>query len=435
MTTFDRFDPFERRITEAIDEIAAARRPDYLDDILRQTARSSQRPRWTFPERWLNVDTTLARPMLFGRRVPFRSLLVLVVLAALLATAAVYVGMQKRLPPPYGPAANGQIVFGMEGDIYALDSLTAAPRLLVAGGKGQLGGVANSPDGTLVAYDNVESGADHVWVANSDGTAPRLVLDRAFTGHSFAWAPDSRSMAIVTHASKPELWIAPADGSGARLVELEGLNPWEATWDPQRAGVLLVRAEEKLMKDVDLYYVDVNGTILSKIDMTGQMLNGAEYEFSGVAISPDGNTIAYNSVEAEELPVNRFRAHVMNRDGSNDRAIPAPFATDYSQAWPVFSPDGKWIAMESWISDPEGSADHPAVNQLAVAAADGSAVARRIGPSEAGQTLVKAWSPDGSYILVAFRDIGAVYAIDPETGDATKLPWQMELPDVQRVAP
>ena len=48
MTTIDRFDPFEQRITAAIDEIAAPRRPDYLDDILRQTARTLQRPRWRF---------------------------------------------------------------------------------------------------------------------------------------------------------------------------------------------------------------------------------------------------------------------------------------------------------------------------------------------------------------------------------------------------
>ena len=44
MTAFDRFDPFERRIAGAVDEIAGARLPDYLDDILRQTARSSLAP-------------------------------------------------------------------------------------------------------------------------------------------------------------------------------------------------------------------------------------------------------------------------------------------------------------------------------------------------------------------------------------------------------
>jgi hypothetical protein len=56
MTTLDRFDPFERRITEAIQEIAAERSPAYLDHILEATARSRQRPRWAFPERWIPVN-------------------------------------------------------------------------------------------------------------------------------------------------------------------------------------------------------------------------------------------------------------------------------------------------------------------------------------------------------------------------------------------
>jgi len=52
MTVFEPFDPFERRITEAIDEIAAARPPAYLDHVLRLTARTSQRRRpalWRLP--------------------------------------------------------------------------------------------------------------------------------------------------------------------------------------------------------------------------------------------------------------------------------------------------------------------------------------------------------------------------------------------------
>jgi len=56
MTAIDRFDPFERRITEAIVEIAAERQPDYLDSVFQVTARSRQRPRWALPERWLNVN-------------------------------------------------------------------------------------------------------------------------------------------------------------------------------------------------------------------------------------------------------------------------------------------------------------------------------------------------------------------------------------------
>ncbi len=429
MTTFDRFDPFERRIGAAMDDIAGTRPLDYLDDVFRQTARTAQRPRWSFPERWFNVDTTLARPAPFGRRIPFRALFVLAALLAVVPTTAFYVGTQKRLPPPYGPAANGQIVFGMEGDLYALDSLTDEPRLLLQA-DGDLGGVGNSPDGQLIAYDNVVSGANHIWVADADGRNPRQVLDRAATGHSVAWAPNSQSLAIVTHATRPELWVAPANGSGARLLQLDGLDPWEAIWDPRQAGILLVRAEQKLTNEVDLYYVDLNGKLLTKIDMTGSMHNGAEYEFSHIQFSPDGSAIAYNSVEAQEPPVNRFRTHVMNRDGTGDRAIPAPLASRYSQAWAIFSPDGTWLAMESWVTQ----ADNTAVNQVAIAPADGSATARWIGPQKAGQGIVKSWSPDGTRLLLCFCDIGEVYAADPVTGTYDRIPGATDLPDWQRLA-
>ena len=429
MTTFDRFDPFERRIGAAMDDIAGTRPLDYLDDVFRQTARTAQRPRWSFPERWFNVDTTFARPVLPGRRVPYRSLIALAVLAALLATAAFYIGSQKRLPPPYGPADNGQIVFAMDGNVFAIDSLTAMPRLLIDDLDGRLGGPANSPDGQLIAYDHVKSGADHIWVAEADGTNPRQVLDRAFDGRSFAWGPDSRSMAIVTHATRPELWIASTDGAAARLVELGDLYPWDATWDPQRAGVLLVRAEHKVTGEVDLFFVNLDGTVLEKLDLRGRMLNGPEYEFSGLAISPDGETIAYNAVEVHEAPVNRFRTHVINRDGTNDRPVPAPLESGYSQAWAIFSPDGKWIAMESWVSQPDGSA----VNQVALAPADGSGVARWIGPKVPGQTIIKSWSPDGTKVLVCVCDMNEVYAVDPISGSTERLPWVSDLPDWQRV--
>ena len=433
MTTFDRFDPFERRIGAAMDDIAGTRPLDYLDDVFRQIARTAQRPRWSFPERWLNVDTMLTRPVLPGRRVPFRSLLVLVALAAMLMTAAFYFGSQKRLPPPYGPAANGQIVFGMDNDLYVVEGLGGQPRLLL-GGEGVQGGVVHSPDGQLVAYDNVVNGADHIWVVDRDGTNPRQVMDRAYTGISFGWSPDSRLMAATTAAAGPhELWIAPADGSGATLLELGPLSPWDAQWDPLRPGILLVRAEDTTTKVVDLYFVDLQGTVLSKLGLTGQMLYGSEWEFAGVAFSPDGQTIAYNAVEKDIPGFEHFRAHLVNRDGTNDRPVvlPTSFDSPYSQAWSVFSPDGKLIAMESWVTN---TTNGSAVNQIAIAPADGSAPARWIGPSLPGRTLVKTWAPDGTTLLMHVNDADDVYAIDPISGDYELLPWKSDFPDWQRVA-
>ncbi len=430
MTALDRFDPFERRITEAIDEIAAARPPAYLLDTLRQTARTSQRPRWTFPERWLPMDTALARPTVV-RRVPLRSLVVLALLATMVAATLFYIGSQRRLPPPFGPAGNGQIVFSRDGDLYVRESLAGEPRLFL-GGPGDQAGVVGSPDGQLIAYDQIEDGLRHVWVAGADGSNPRQVLARAFSGLSFAWAPDSSSVAMVTDAGGAlELWIAPADGSGARLIALDQMRPREAAWDPQRPGVLLVRAEQRLSGEVDLYYVDVaSGAILSKLEMNGPMPLGPEYAFGAITFSPDGNTIAYNAMDAEEPPVTKFRVHVMNRDGTGDKEVLAPLETGYSQAWPIFSPDGLWIAMESWVTNPDWST----VNRLAVAPTDGSAAARFVGPDLPGQPLTKVWSPDGTRILLCSSLRNEVYAIDPAGGTFEQLSGASDLPDWQRIA-
>jgi Tol biopolymer transport system component len=446
MTTFDRFDPFERRITDAIDEIAAGRPPAYLDDILRQTARSSQRPRWTFPERWLNVDTTFARPS-FGRKVPIRQFIVLGLLLAIVAAAiAFYAGSRKQLPPPIGPARNGQIVYGIGGDLYVRETLTATPRLLL-GGDSEQGGPALSPDGQLIAYDNVANGVDHVFMADIDGSNPRQVLDQPFSGGSFVWSYDSRAaLAITDSAGFKQLWNVPADGSGAREVKLESLWPQEATWDPTRAGVMLVRGEDKHNGQIDFFYVDVSGAtpaILSKVDMpNGPLLYGPYWEDVAITFSPDGSTIAYAVLSKDAAFGEHFRTHLMNRDGTNDREIAMPDvnapnwpiyskAAPYSQSWPVFSPDGKSIAMEAWLTTPTGS-----VNTIALAASDLSAPTVLIGPSFPNHSLIKSWSPDGSRVLVIPGETTDVYSIDPKTNQYERLPWQMDyVPGWQRLAP
>ena len=67
-------DRIERELTAWFVETAAPRTPEFLDDLLAQTAGSGQRPAWTFPERWLPDERHHARttgdaagPMADGR--------------------------------------------------------------------------------------------------------------------------------------------------------------------------------------------------------------------------------------------------------------------------------------------------------------------------------------------------------------------------------
>jgi Tol biopolymer transport system component len=437
MTTFDRFDPFERRIGEALDGIAPVRRLDYLDDVFRQTVRTSQRPRWSFPERWLNVDTTLARPMLFGRRVPIRSLLALVVLAALLATAALYVGTQKRLPPPFGPAANGQVAYAADGDIHVRDTLGGVGRVLV-GGPGDQIAPAFSPDGTRLAYVTAMPDVDLFYLANADGSAAREIARIPKTGNAWAvWSPDSQRMALIYDVGGvPQLSIANTDGAPATVLDLAPRVPLDLAWSAPSGDRLLVRTRTS---GNELLTVRPDGSDVRVFDLPASSRWGTDFTLSGATYSPDGTTIAYNGVDLIETPtgelLEQFRVHLVNADGTNDRAVPGPSDPYVQENWPLFSPDGQTILVHRWhfsqeVEQPRG--------WLAVMPADGSAPARDIGPRiDGGEAtgLIKIWSPDGTRVVMRADNLRKVYSIDPDSGAWEELSWTTDLPDWQRLAP
>ena len=66
-------DRFERQLPALLTELAEPRTPDYLDDLLWQTANTSQRPAWSFLERWLPMFE-IARQPVMAPRIPWRSI-------------------------------------------------------------------------------------------------------------------------------------------------------------------------------------------------------------------------------------------------------------------------------------------------------------------------------------------------------------------------
>ena len=82
----NRHENLERDLMMWFADTATPRVPDFTDDILRLTAGSRQRPRWSFPERWLPMSVlTLGRRTL--RPLPWRTIGLLAALALLIAAA------------------------------------------------------------------------------------------------------------------------------------------------------------------------------------------------------------------------------------------------------------------------------------------------------------------------------------------------------------
>ena len=94
----NRTDRLERELTTWFADTAAPRVPDYTADILGATATIRQRPRWSFPTRWLPAAVVPRLPRLALQPVPLRTIALLVLLGLLLAAAVTLgrVGLTRR---------------------------------------------------------------------------------------------------------------------------------------------------------------------------------------------------------------------------------------------------------------------------------------------------------------------------------------------------
>ncbi len=385
MSTFERF---ERSIPALMDELAPAQTPDYFDDLLRTTATHRQRPAWSSPERWLPVEIT-ARPLV-TRSVPWRpfAVLALLVLAGLVGLVA-YVGAQPRLPPPFGAAANGVLLFrAVDGSITSLEPRTGELNT-VAPASDALGEPIPSRDGRRVAFVPKSETLERVVVAGVDGTDRVLLAGEYRFIDAVDWSPDGAHLAFVADSGgTASITVAATDGSGAVTLPLER-NVWQIRYLPdgrlaivagERPGQLCP-TENPPAAPCALFLVNADGSGLEKL------LPAAEFHGLGLDPSPDGSKLTYVEWVAPDIP---GRIHLFDLGDRTDQLLPTEgFPREYAINRALFSPDGRSILFDFFEAD----GDHWAI----VPASGGAAV--RIGPEWPGDAPDAAWAPDGRSVL------------------------------------
>ncbi len=218
MTTFDRIEP---RLPELIDELSSARVPDYFDDLLQATAQAPQRPAWSALERWLPMGE-IARPILRSA-VPWRPIIVFALLTMLaLGGLLMYAGSGPRLPAPFGPAANGVLLYrDPGGSIVSVDPTTGSTTT-VAAASDSLGHPVPSRDGRRMAIPLFGSTTPApIIVTGIDGSDRTALAGDYRDIDQVDWSPDSTQLAIVANeGGMPSIIVAAADGSAARTLPL-----------------------------------------------------------------------------------------------------------------------------------------------------------------------------------------------------------------------
>ena len=421
-------DRLGRDLTVWFADTAAPGTPPYLDDILRQTARVRQRPRWTFLERLLPM-TLSTNVSAVRASVPWRTVGALVLLILAFVVGAVLVGSgQQRLPAPFGPAEAGLVAYSIDGDIVVVDPSSNQRRTIAAGATDDRD-PQWSRDGTRIVFERVDLGLSQLFTVRPDGSALTAITPDPVTimpdadGPTYTFSPDGRA---VLYLSESRIRIAQTDGSGVKTLETPDIGLVEVAWRPpdgSQIGAVGARG--------GIYVVDVaDGTLRTLVPPAYGV------EAGGVSWSPDGSQVAYHpwSTTAAKFTV---RARILDIESGHDR-LADPRGADASwDAGATWSNDGKRLAVFRGYSS--GYTDVTAV----VVRADGTGtrVETEHGLVLAMECCAKLeWAPDDSSILLSPVDPGGVslaqVLIDPNTAAVTKAPWQaVSDPAWQRRAP
>ena len=426
MTTRD----VDRLLTTWLEADAPVREPDHLlGDVLARTSHTRRRPGWVVPERWLPMQRTMrfqAAPRL-GAVLAVVALLILV-----LGLAGVFVAGQRRLPPAFGVASNGQVVYVSNGELWAARADGSSAHAITADGlvKGApllshdgsrlaflaypagtlLGGHAGSPSGS---GDSITDAPDLI-VMQVDGTRPvTIVADAAWIRH-VAWSPDDRQIVFsrfwngATTYQRDRIFVAPVDGSSEpEMVGDALLGAFNPTMSPDGRRIAFVSDHYPDLcgigdcqgeQSFGLHVMDADG--LNGITLAhGQVqpatvgaTDAADFDRYARVVdwSPDSRTILFSGLDTSAPRLTGIYA--VAADGKSD---PTRLTDSGGIAFgAVWSPDGRRIAYlqndgERWqvvVADPDGRNARPIRDDVAP-----------FGPQ---------WSPDGRSVIV----------VDPVTG-------------------
>ncbi len=390
-------DGFTRLVDTWLAEEGTPTTPDYLDIVLDRTSTTRQRPAWLSPGRWLPVNTTTLNPRAWAIPPVARfGLLAALLIALAIAAVALYAGSQRhRVPSPFGPAANGQLYFDVDGTIVATNPDGSGRHTIDVGVPAA--GPYVSPDGSRIAFvadDATNVIGDRMLVADPDGANQHTIsgdlsiaLDPAFNP---TWSPDSSQLAFGAYGRGGyELFVANADGTGVRSLGMTGMyarqNPeWSLSGD--WIAYIATRPNEAPL----IAAIRPDGTDEHRLPASA----GAGDGLRGFQLwAPDGtNRLLYGFGDTANGAGDGMA--VMDVDTGVETILSdVPSVDEHRGAW---SPDASRIAFH--LGD-----------GIAVMNADGTGLITL--PDRLSSDAI-GWSPDGSRIYGTSPDGDALVAID-----------------------
>jgi Tol biopolymer transport system component len=183
---------------------------------------------------------------------------------------------------------------------------------------------AVSSDGRHIAYVATEDGHDRVFVIDTDGTNARAVSSLDTDGRMPRWSGAGEILFAGAGADSGKVFVVAPGGTPRAVANVRGRSP---VLSPDGTHVLYLVGP---WTSTAIAVADVDGS-------HARIVAGGRTTAWNGAWSPDGKRIAYAYGDSSHV----LQVHVVDADGTNDRAVTHATRDEGSAQMPAWSPDGR----------------------------------------------------------------------------------------------
>ncbi len=266
------------------------------------------------------------------------------------------------------------LVLMLSASLAAAGNGQPAPAPVVNGGL-----PAVSPDGSRIAFLSNRGGFQDLFVISADGTGENRLTNTPEEETAPAWTADGKQILFSVFAD---------DTSRLYAIDQDGKNRREVASVPGRAPTLSPDGKR-------LLYMAGTWTA-TRLMVSAADGSNAKQITDGTSIawnnhwSPDGKRIAFTG---RKDSTDRLAVFVMNADGSGQRQVTRLTPEEGRAQWPVWSPDGRRLAIQVNGSNPQAHACHIWIVDVA------TDEARKLSAhSQSYLDETPSWFPDGKRI-------------------------------------
>ena len=258
-----------------------------------------------------------------------------------------------------------------------------------------------SPDGRYIAFSSNRDGQEDVYVIKSDGSGENRVTHTQENEGNVAWYGKQILFSVFANDNS-RLFVIDPDGKNLRqLATVPGRGP---TASPNGSRLVYMAGTWTATK---LMVSALDGSDAKQIN------DGSSIAWNN-HWSPDGKQIAFTG---RNDPKSELAVFVMNVDGSSLRQVSHVAAEEGGAQWPVWSPNGRELAVQVNSRTTKNSAHIWIVN-----VANGSA--RKLAPHDAAYLdETPSWFPNGKRLAFQSNRTGRmeVWVMDADGRNARQV--------------